>query len=698
MSRRALFAFAALLAVGCSGGRDKLIADLQSVRPEVRALAVKQLAQKGDPDDVGLFTQAARDPVAIVRAEAMTALGKSQDERVVDLLGEALGDADDQVQRAAAAALASFKSAKARSFLTLQYSRRGRSTRIAIVQGLKGANIPGAMASVVAAEATSIWERNLKVLQDGSLPERVGAAEELGRSGRPEAVNRLVPLLKDNQVVLAAAAARGLGFAGDARAVPAVTSLLDENFPELREAACESLAGLGDVGATAKLLAVAQEKSPTSPFATAALIALPKTPETAKALCELVLTGQDQDVLAAGREMRRRGGCPAEPIVEKLKSPSPQAALAAVVALGPTLPDMAAKVTPLLSSPDAQVRRLAVDAVAELGDAASAALLLKAWDAEVKALEPVRADWIPAELPAAYAPGFDPSQPLPENDPSAVVRSRTSDLFKRVEALDAQRAKELGKTLLKPHPPREVVDDGTEDQVKVLASLVRALGKLKVAGAKERVQPFTRDGSVSLRAAAWVALAALGEDAREGLMDPERAVQGATAQALVDAGSAGQRVVVETLSQLAGDRTRLLEPLRMAAPPRDVAPALVALIKEGGAEAALAAAVLGEMQATDAVPALQQLLEEPTAVARREVLLVLGRLKDPRSADVVSRDLYSDRPEVRAAAAEALGQLGATQHLEAIDALKGDYYRRVRDAASSAVGRLGPSKPPEATP
>lgn len=697
MTRRALFAFAGVLLASCSGGRDKLIADLQNVRPEVRALAVKQLGEKFDSDDVGLFTQAARDPVAIVRAEAMTALGKSQDPRVVDLLGEALGDPDEQVQLKAAAALASIKSPKARSYLTLQYSRRGRSTRLAIVQALKGANIPGAMASVVAAEATSIWERNVKVLQDGTLPERVGAAEELGRSGRPDAVNRLVPLLKDQQVVLAAAATRGLGLAGDTRAVAPVTALLDENFPELREAACETLAALGDVAAVDKLLAVAEEKSPTSAVATAALIALPKTPETAKALCQLTLTGAEQDVQAAGHELRRRGGCPPEAIVEKLKSGTPQAALGAIVALGPSLPDMAAKVTPFLTSGDAQTRKLAVDALAELGDASAAAPLLKAWDAEVKALEPIRADWIPAALPAEYAPGFDPSQPLPIDDPSAVVRARTADLFRRVEALDAQRAQEAGKTLIKPQPPREVVDDGTEDQVKVLASLIRALGKLKVEGAAERVRPYTRDGSVSLRAAAWVALASLGQDAREGLTDAERTVQGATAQALVDSGPDGQRVVLQTLSQLAGDRTRLLEPFRGVIAPRDGAPALVALIKEGGAEAALAASVLGEMQAADAVPALLELLEDPTAVARREVLLALGRLKDPRAADAVARDLYSDRAEVRAAAAEALGHLGATQHLEAIDALKGDYYLRVRDAASAAVTRLGGAKPAEDT-
>ena len=260
MSRGALSALVAVLVVvGCSGGRDKTLADLQSARPEVRAMAVKRLSERFEADDVSLFSQAARDPVSIVRAEAMAALGKTQDSRIVDLLGEGLADSDEQVQQAAAAALASFKTDKARSYLTLQYSRRGRTTRMAIVQALKGTNIPGAMASVVVAEAKAIWDRNMKVLSDGSLPERIGAAEELGRSGRPEAVNRLVPLLKDKHVGLAAAAARGLGLARDPRAAPAVTALLDENYPELREAACEALGRLGEPSALPKLLVVAQE-------------------------------------------------------------------------------------------------------------------------------------------------------------------------------------------------------------------------------------------------------------------------------------------------------------------------------------------------------------------------------------------------------------------------------------------------------
>ncbi len=695
MSRRALSALVAVLVVGCSGGRDKTLADLQSARPEVRALAVKRLAEKFEAEDVSLFSQLARDPVSIVRAEAMTALGKTQDSRVVDLLGEALADPDEQVQQAAAAALASFKTDKARSYLTLQYSRRGRTTRMAIVQALKGTNIPGAMASVVVAEAKAIWDRNMKVLNDGSLPERIGAAEELGRSGRPEAVNRLVPLLKDKHVGLAAAAARGLGLARDPRAAPAVTALLDENYPELREAACEALGRLGEPSALPKLLAVAQEKSPTSPFATRAILALPRSSEIDKALCSLVVSANDSEVLSTGRELRKRGGCPVEPIIELLKSPSTaNAGLLAIIALAPQ-GELVPKIGALTTSSDDQTRRLAIEALAELNDPAGAAFVQKAWDAELKSLEPRRLDWIPAELPTTYAAGFDPTQAPSPDDPFAVARARTSELFGRVQQLDAQRAKEAGKTLLEARAPREILDDATEEEVSVLASILSALGKLEVEGAKAHGLSFVRETSPSLRGAAYSALAFLGEDARAGLFDAERSVQGTTAQALAESGPKGQLVVLQAISELAGDRTRLIDPLRGLKLPPEATPKLEQLAKEGGSEAGASAVLLGEMASKGSVPVLLALLDDQEAVARRDVLYALGRLGDPRAADAIGRDLYSDSAEVRSAAARALAQLKVPAQVEAIDALKGDYDLQVRNSATAALEALAPTAPPE---
>ncbi len=692
MSVRAVASGLALVLLGCNGGRDKWIADLQAKRPEDRATAVKKLAERFNADDVSLFTQAARDPVPFVRAEAMTALGKSQDPRVVDLLAEALGDPEERVQSAAAYALASVRTDKATTYLTLQYGKRGRNARYVIVQALKNANVPGAMAQVIAAEANATWERTLKTLTQGTLPERVGAAEELGRSGRPEAVDRLVPLLKQPQVVLAAAAAKGLGHAGDLRAVPALVALLQENYAELRDAACEALGRLRAREALAPLRDVALDRSPASILATRAIIAMDRHADPEKVLCEIALAGPSAEATAAGREMRRRGGCPAEPIVEKLKSPPTQsAALAAVVALGPTLKDVAPKIVPLLSSSDLTARKLAVDALVELGDAQGPALL-KAYDAELKLLEPVRGDWIPQALPEKFAPGFDPDAPAAAGDDAALVKARQQGLFQKVNALAAQKAKEAGKVLLEEQPPRDLVDDGTDEQLKALAALVRALGRARVDGAKERLEPWTRDAAPGLRGAAFGALGALGAiaQATPGLFDSDRSVQAATAWGLADAGDAGVLAVLEALVKLNVDRTRMLDALRERPLPPQAAPLLEQLMREGGGEAGTAALLVAKLKGPQTVDLITKLLEDRTTVARRDLVVALGLLQDKRAAEAVAKEAFSDMIDVRAAAAEALAEVGGPAQHEQLDALKGDYALRVRQAATAAIARLAP--------
>ncbi len=685
-------AFAALTA--CNSGRDKLIADLQSARPEERALAVRKLAEMSNADDLVLFTQAAKDPVAIVRGEAMVALGKSQDPRVVDLLGEALGDQNEDVQAKAAMALASIRNDKAKAYLTLQYERRGRATRQVIVQALKAANIPGAMAGVIAAEAQSIWDRNLKALTEGTLPERVGAAEELGKSGRVEAVERLLNVLKDPQVMLVAAAARGLGNAGDKRATGALTALLKENSGELREAACEALSQLKDPAALPDLVAVASEHSPTSPFAVAAIVSLGKGEATDKALCDLALSATPEGGVA-GREMRKRGGCPLDPVLEKLKAQSTAAdALSALLALGPTAKDAAPKVLPFIAQDNASLKRLAIEAAGELGDKAAAPALLKAYEAETKALEALRSDWVTVKLEAKYGKDFDPDVPVDPHAADAQLRMKQADLMKKVQQLALAKAQEHGKTVREPTPPKEVVDDASVAQLETLSLLVRALGKVGADGAKEIAQKYTDESDPQLRAAAYTALAGLGPEglklAEPGLTDSDRDVQGATARAFAEAGAAGEGPLLEQLKAQTGDRSRLLEPFRAHAPSKAAVPVLADLVKDGGGEAGLAAQLLGEIGAQEAVAPLVKALEDPTLVPRREVLGALGRLKDPKSADVVARDLYHDRAEVRAAAAEALETIGPGNGADALDALKGDYYRKVREAASKALAKISP--------
>ncbi|NOJ95871.1 HEAT repeat domain-containing protein [Corallococcus coralloides] len=693
---RPLF-LALTLLVGCNGNRDQLLAEIQDPRPEVRAAAVRKLAEQNNADDLVLFTRAAKDLSAFVRGEAATALGESQDPRVVDLLGELLEDPDEAVQGQAALALAKVKNDKAKAYLTLQYGRRGRATRRVIVQALKSANVPGAMATVVAAEAKGLWDRNLLALTEGALPERVGAAEELGKSGRVEAVNRLLPMVRDSQVILAAAAVRGLGDAGDTRAVAPIALLLDESFPELRESAISALMKLQDPTAATKLQAVAVEKSAVSPLATDAILTFPRTPGTDAALCAIALDGARDEALEAARAMRSRGGCPADPIAERLSRPASAASgLQAVAGLGPAAQALLPKVTPWLNQPDAGLRTLAVEAVTHVGDASVVPVIQKLYEQEVAGLTALRADWIPQALPRKYAAELDPSAPRPEaarvkEDPRS---TKHAQLFERLQALNAARAKEAGRVVVPPRVPSELSDDVEPAKLQPLATLLTALGALKAPGALEVLKGYADDVSPVLRAAALVGLASVGpegmEVTRAALLEPDRELQKTLALALAEQGEAGQLALVASLPKMGGEKLVVLDALtRVGAPPASASEALQGVVKEGGAEAALAAQLLGRMGAKDAVPTLLKALDDSNSVARRDVLLALGAMGDAKSAEVVGRDLYHDLPEIRAAAATALRKMNTGAEAEPLDALKGDYFREVRVAAGASLTKEG---------
>ncbi|NNB89455.1 HEAT repeat domain-containing protein [Corallococcus exiguus] len=693
---RPLF-LALTLLVGCNGNRDQLLAEIQDPRPETRAAAVRKLAEQNNADDLVLFTRAAKDLSAFVRGEAASALGESQDPRVVDLLGELLEDPDEAVQGQAALALAKVKNDKAKAYLTLQYGRRGRATRRVIVQALKSTNVPGAMASVVAAESKGLWDRNLLALTEGVLPERVGAAEELGKSGRPEAVNRLLPMVRDSQVILAAAAVRGLGDAGDTRAVAPIALLLDESFPELRESAISALMKLQDPTAATKLQAVAVEKSAVSPLATDAILTFPRTPATDAALCAIALDGARDEALDAARAMRSRGGCPADPIADRLSRPASAASgLQAVTGLGPAAQALLPKVTPWLNQPDVGLRTLAVEAVTHVGDASVVPVIQKLYEQEVAGLTALRADWIPQALPRKYAADLDPSAPRAEVAKAKEDNrsSKHAQLFERLQALNAARAKEAGRVVVPPRVPSELSDDVEPAKLQPLATLLTALGALKAPGALEILKGYTDDASPVLRAAALVGLASVGpegiEVTRTALLEPDRELQKTLALALAEQGEAGQLALVASLPKMGSEKLVVLDALtRVGPPPASASAALQGVVREGGAEAALAAQLLGRMGAKDAVPTLLKALDDSNSVARRDVLLALGVMGDAKSAEVVGRDLYHDLPEIRAAAATALRKMNTGAQAEPLDALKGDYFREVRVAAGASMTKEG---------
>ena len=492
---------------------------------------------------------------------------------------------------------------------------------------------------------------------------------------------------------------RGLGYTGDRRAVSPIALLLTENFPELREAACDALTRLQDPKALPPLLAVALEKSATSPLATKAILALPPSPEVDKALCQIALDGGPGEIATAGRELRKRGGCPEPAVADRLArardSSALLQALATAEALGPSAQVAVPKLLPLLASPDAQVRSRALSVVAAIGDGSATAVVQKAYEQELKSAAALRGKWISTELPRQFAPGFDPGAPAraPAAAADAAHSARLQDLFSRLRSADESRAKAAGKPLVETLPPVELVDDATEEQLQPLANAIRALGAIKAPGALEALSGHARDGSAVIRAAAYEGLALLGKEgvpvAKDGLWEADRELVGEVARALAAQGEAGQAAILDVLPKRA-EKLKLLESLRGSGVSAAAgAPVLVPLLKEGGPEAVLIAGLLGDMKARDATGALMKYLEDPNAVGRRDVLLALGRIGDSKASEVVARDLNHDSPEVRAAAAEALASLGTVGQLESLDALKGDYYRRVRLSAEQALARIG---------
>jgi len=97
--------------------------------------------------------------------------------------------------------------------------------------------------------------------------------------------------------------------------------------------------------------------------------------QTDRVLCEVVLAGSRVDVAATGREMRRRGGCPLEPILaglgQKPKASKSErltlsAALLAAEALGPTARKTLPGVLVWLRDPRIAIRSYALAALAEI--------------------------------------------------------------------------------------------------------------------------------------------------------------------------------------------------------------------------------------------------------------------------------------------------------------------------------------------
>jgi HEAT repeat protein len=108
-----------------------------------------------------------------------------------------------------------------------------------------------------------------------------------------------------------------------------------------------------------------------------------------------------------------------------------------------------------------------------------------------------------------------------------------------------------------------------------------------------------------------------------------------------------------------------------------------------------AANALGELGKTDVLPKLLERLDDSDPRVRARVARACGRLEDARATDALIERLSDPKAEVRREAAEALGTIGNRQALTALLDMFDDDRAPIRRIAVGAMGNFGNARPVE---
>jgi len=674
----ALVLAASLLACGGS---------LESDSPARRAAAVRSLASRVGDSPVPALLVAQRDPSPLVRRAAAEVLSQRKGPHAAEALGSMLSDPDAEVAAAAALGLARLGDLDAaRSQLTEGYALASPAGRTAIAASLDEIGV--SLRDAVEAEARHLWARNLAVLAGGSPEARAGAIEELGASGRTEAVARIRAILEEptRDARITTAALRALGDAGDESVRPLLEKEMARSDPEIAEAAAHALGQLGDPAATTALARVASDGAAAlHRAALEALVSLPAAPEVSQALCNVALRSRSAALAAraARAAWARNADCPASALAARAQRGDP-AAQEAIVELHPEatlVGRLASKLAPVLGDARAaSARRIgAATLIGQLGWSAAA----PAVDARARALRArllaARVGWVQGRFADEASLPTDPAQRL------EFLRDRPATLPR-----------------LAPEAPRSIpewIDLTSPDDREELGALLTALGRLQPPTAGPLLHECAQDPSASVRAGAIEGVGHLGgaDPAPEliaALEDPSALVRYAALRVLPRYGPRAVPSLAAAVGR-SGERTAhwrdaLAHALGETGAPEALEPLTELLDGTAAAQAAMALGAVGV--AAGAEPLLAHLARKE-APGRAAVLDALAQLASRSAGPAVEAELLSDRPDVRVAAARAIGRLRYEPPSGRLEALRVDYDGRVRRAAIEALARLPSGRP-----
>jgi cellulose synthase operon protein C len=418
----------ALGRLGDSQAAVPLVGRLRDDAPEVRRALYTALGQLETARAIPGLLPGLEDPVAEVRLAAIGALGQARAVEAVPLLAPLVHDADHRMARGALSALGAIGSDAAVDAIVAGLTRSDtRETATSVLVHLarsappaEGEPSPDAVRRLARAldrttsdvHATALAEALLRIApvvpteaaaaallraQSSGRGNRRTVLRALGATGSPQALVPLLELLgsEDGQVLAGAVEAleglfeklppdgraadplltalgrtpaaalprlvRLLGHVRAARAVPALTDLLGHRHAAVRLAAVEALGGIGDAAAAPALLPLLDDLDGQTRFEAAQALARTASVATANALLDRATGRAPKDRHAT---LVALGG-----------------ALVRLRAQGALTPDTAQRVrmrlAPLLDSPDRPLAARAIDTLAEWGDPANAALLVR---------------------------------------------------------------------------------------------------------------------------------------------------------------------------------------------------------------------------------------------------------------------------------------------------------------------------------
>jgi HEAT repeat protein len=353
----------ALADLGTAGGEaiPELLAALKSPDVDLRWRAARALGVVGDGQAVAGLKASTSDAEALVRAQAIFALGrlKPADKESLAAVTEHLSDADAQVRRAAVRALRMIDAPRQQ------------------LAPLIGKLLSDAEPAIAARALSSLTDGGVEV-----VPALVSALDQpqarywaclaLGEMGpqAQAAVPALIKVLSDERPEVRLQATIALGEIGpDAKpAVAALMKLLDDPIPSVRAAAVFALGHIGDPAAIAALENTEKSTEPVQRMlATWALAKLHPSDQQRlnKAIDSLVLALADKSrevaiMAAKALEDLRPGTDLLRPLIDKLIAGKPEAAERIMSAVAPLGASAVPQAIAALKDPQRRVRAMQV--------------------------------------------------------------------------------------------------------------------------------------------------------------------------------------------------------------------------------------------------------------------------------------------------------------------------------------------------